>query len=88
MNTFLWAAAGGLLGWIGYAFLGFNGQRSKFVAVVIGALGGVVGGKVVAPFFTGAAVATGFSATALVIAMIVAVAFLYAGNFVHDRWDV
>ena len=88
MNTFLWAAAGGMLGWIGYAFLGFNGGRNKFVAVTIGAMGGVIGGKMVAPVFTGAAVSSDFSAPALAIAVIVSAAFLYAGNFAHDRWDV
>jgi uncharacterized membrane protein YeaQ/YmgE (transglycosylase-associated protein family) len=88
MNMFLWAAAGAMLGWIGYAFLGFNEGRNKFVAVVIGALGGIVGGKLVAPAFTGAAIPADFSAIALVFAVIVSAAFLYAGNFVHDRWNV
>jgi hypothetical protein len=42
----------------------------------------------VAPAFTGAAIPADFSAIALVFAVIVSAAFLYAGNFVHDRWNV
>jgi uncharacterized membrane protein YeaQ/YmgE (transglycosylase-associated protein family) len=88
MNIALWILAGGLLGWVGYAFLGFNAERAKMVPILIGAAGGFFGGKVVAPMFTAVAVPANFSMVALAFAAIVAAAFLAAGNFVYNRWGV
>jgi uncharacterized membrane protein YeaQ/YmgE (transglycosylase-associated protein family) len=88
MNIAIWILAGGILGWVGYAFLGFNAERAKMVPVLIGAAGGFFGGKVVAPLFTAVAVPVDFSMAALVFAAIVAAAFLAASNFVYDRWGV
>ena len=88
MNIALWILAGGILGWVGYAFLGYNADRAKVVPILIGAAGGFFGGKVVAPLFTAVAVPVNFSMVALVFAAIVAAAFLAAGNFVYNRWGV
>jgi uncharacterized membrane protein YeaQ/YmgE (transglycosylase-associated protein family) len=88
MNIALWILAGGLLGWVGYAFLGFNAERAKMVPILIGAAGGFFGGKVVAPMFTAVAVPANFSMAALIIAAAVAAVFLAAGNFVYNRWGV
>lgn len=88
MNIFVWAAAGGLLGWIGYAFLNYNAGRSSVVAALIGALGGVVGGKAVAPFFMTVAAGASVSMPALFVALAVSAAFLWVGILVYDRWGV
>jgi uncharacterized membrane protein YeaQ/YmgE (transglycosylase-associated protein family) len=55
MNIAIWILAGGILGWVGYAFLGYNAERAKLVPILIGAAGGFFGGKVVAPMFTAVA---------------------------------
>ena len=88
MNIAMWILAGGLLGWVGYAFLGYNADRAKLVPILIGAAGGFFGGKVIAPLFTAVAVPATFSMVALVFAAIVAAGFLAASNFVYDRWGV
>ena len=88
MNIAIWILAGGILGWVGYAFLGFNAERAKLVPILIGAAGGFFGGKVVAPMFTAGAVPVHFSMVALFFAAAVAAAFLAAGNFVYNRWGV
>ena len=88
MNIALWILAGGILGWVGYAFLGYNADRAKLVPILIGATGGFFGGKVIAPMFTAVAVPANFSMVALVFAAIVAAGFLAAGNFVYNRWGV
>jgi uncharacterized membrane protein YeaQ/YmgE (transglycosylase-associated protein family) len=89
MNIVMWIVAGGILGWIGYAFLGVNEGRNVAVAAVIGAVGGLIGGQVIAPMFTAvSAVPADFSASALFFAAAAAVAFLFAGNLVHERWGV
>ncbi|MFY9317887.1 MAG: hypothetical protein WAO95_20290 [Burkholderiales bacterium] len=89
MNIIMWILAGGILGWVGYSYFGFNEGRSMIVSSVIGAIGGVVGGTMIAPMFTAAAAVPGdFSTSALFFAVAVAAAFLFAGNLVHDRWRV
>ena len=88
MNIAMWILAGGILGWVGYAFLGYNADRAKVVPILIGAAGGFFGGKVVAPLFTAVAVPTSFSIVALVFAAIVAAGFLAASNFAYNRWGV
>jgi uncharacterized membrane protein YeaQ/YmgE (transglycosylase-associated protein family) len=88
MNIAIWILAGGILGWVGYAFLGFNTARAKMVPILIGAAGGFFGGKVIAPMFTAVAVPVNFSMVALLFAAAVAAAFLAAGNFVYNRWGV
>jgi uncharacterized membrane protein YeaQ/YmgE (transglycosylase-associated protein family) len=88
MNIAMWILAGGILGWVGYAFLGYNADRAKVVPILIGAAGGFFGGKVVAPLFTAVAVPASFSMVALVFAAIVAAGFLAASNFAYNRWGV
>jgi uncharacterized membrane protein YeaQ/YmgE (transglycosylase-associated protein family) len=88
MNIAFWILAGGILGWVGYAFLGYNADRAKVVPILIGAAGGFFGGKVVAPLFTAVATPVNFSMVSLVFAAIVAAAFLAASNFSYNRWGV
>ena len=88
MNIAIWILAGGILGWVGYAFLGYNADRARFVTILIGSAGGFFGGKVVAPLFTAVAAPVDFSLAALVFAAIVAAAFLAASNFTYNRWGV
>ena len=88
MNIALWILAGGILGWVGYAFLGYNADRAKVVPILICAAGGFIGGKVVAPLFTAVAVPASFSMVALVFAAIVAAGCLAASDFAYNRWGV
>ena len=89
MNIVMWMLAGGILGWVGCAFLGFNEERGMVVSVIIGTAGGLFGGKLIAPMFTAAAaVPEAFSLSALFFAAAVAAAFLAVGNLVGKRWGV
>jgi uncharacterized membrane protein YeaQ/YmgE (transglycosylase-associated protein family) len=88
MDIVMWVLAGGILGWLGYSQLGFNEGRGKIVSIVIGCMGGCVGGKMIAPMFTAAAVPGDFSLSALFFAAAVAAAFLAVGNLVYNRWGV
>lgn len=89
MNIVIWMLAGGVLGWVGYAFLGFNEERGRMVSIIIGAAGGITGGKLIAPMFiSAAAVPADFSMPALFFAAAAAAAFLAAGNLVYNRWGV
>jgi uncharacterized membrane protein YeaQ/YmgE (transglycosylase-associated protein family) len=89
MNIVMWLLAGGVLGWVGYSYLGFNQARGAMVSVIIGTVGGIFGGQLIAPMFTAAAVVPAdFSSTALLFAAVVAAAFLAVGNLVYHRWGV
>jgi uncharacterized membrane protein YeaQ/YmgE (transglycosylase-associated protein family) len=89
MNIAMWVLAGAIIGWVGYKFLDVNSGRGMIVSMIIGAVGGLLGGKIIAPMFTApAAIPADFSSSALFFAAVVAAAFLFAGNLIHDRWGV
>ena len=88
MNIALWILTGGAVGWLAFLYLGFD-RRGMIGAVIIGALGAVVGGQLVAPMFAaGAAVPDAVTSAGLFFAASLAVAFLLISNFVHKRWGV
>ncbi len=89
MSIAVWLLAGGFLGWIACAFLGFNEDRGRFVSILIGAAGGFIGGSVIAPMLgAGPVLPETYTTMSIVFAAAVAAAFLYAGNFIQDRWGV
>ena len=89
MDIVTWILAGGILGWIGYAYLGYNEERGMMVSILIGSAGGFLGGKLIAPMFSAAPAASGGSgAAALIFAAACAAGFVLLGNMVHKRWGV
>jgi uncharacterized membrane protein YeaQ/YmgE (transglycosylase-associated protein family) len=89
MDIVMWMATGSILGWVAYSYLNYNEERGMVVSLVIGALGALMGGKMLAPLFATAAAAPGdFSAPALMFAAAAATAFLAGGNLVYKRWGV
>jgi len=87
MNIVMWILAGGILGWASCTYLRFNEGRGWVIAAVIGAAGGLIGGKLVAPLFLTPAAAD-FSIPALFFAAAVASGLLFAGNMIYNRWGV
>jgi hypothetical protein len=58
-------------------------------SAIIGAVGGVIGGKLVAPMFNaGAAVPDAFTTAGLFFAASLAVASLLISNFVYKHWGL
>lgn len=89
MNIAMWMLAGGLIGWAAYTYLAYNEERSVKISIVIGAAGGFLGGKMIAPMFTAAAaVPADFGASALIFAAGAAAACLFIGNMIYNRWGV
>jgi len=89
MDIVVWLLAGAAIGWSGLSFLRLNEGRGAVVSMIIGAVGGVFGGKAIAPIFTaGATVPGGFSSSTLVVAMIVAAVVLILANMVYTRFGV
>ncbi len=89
MNIIMWMVAGAAIGWAAYAVLHFNEDRGMVVSMVIGLLGGVAGGKLVAPMFgVVASIPEAFSMAALVCALGSAAVILFIGDQVHARFGV
>lgn len=89
MEILLWMGAGAALGWMSYAFLGFNEARGLAVSIAIGAVGALVGAKGLAPMFiTTAAPLDNFSAPFLMFGIGTAVACLVLGNLLYRRWEI
>ena len=86
MNVAIWILAGGLLGWAGYAVLAANEARGVFASVIIGAIGGVAGGKLLGPLL--GATGNELSLLSLAVAIVGATAFLAIGNLISVRYDV
>ena len=88
MNLVIWMLFGAIVGRLGYSVVGLYDPRAKRVSIVIGALGGVVGGYLVAPMFTAAAAPGDFSFPALCTAAAMAAAALFVRNAVNNRRGV
>jgi len=89
MELVLWAAAGAAIGWLAITKLGLNEDRGMLVSIIIGAAGGVAGGKLVAPMFGAVAAVPGeFSMMALVVVLATSAACLTIGNMVSNRFGV
>ena len=89
MELILWVVAGAAIGWLAIAKMGWNEERGMIISMIIGAAGGVVGGKLIAPMVNAVAAVPGeFSIAALMVVVTSAVACLVAGNLVHSRFGV
>jgi uncharacterized membrane protein YeaQ/YmgE (transglycosylase-associated protein family) len=91
MNIALWMLAGAALGWASHDFLRMNIERGRWASIAIGAAGGLLGGKFVAPMFAAAALPgalpDAFSISAMLFAAAVAATFLVIGNLVSNRFN-
>lgn len=87
MNVVIWALAGGILGWFAFSVLRFNEARGRLLSITIGAVGGIIGGKEIAPVFTTPIVGE-FHASAMLFALAVAGAFLAISHLLFSRWGL
>jgi len=83
----IWILIGAGVGWVSFSMLGMNERRGLTMALVIGAAGGLVGGKMVAPLLAAAPPAEA-GMMPLFIAAAAALVCLALGNHVEKRWDV
>ncbi|HEX5091359.1 MAG TPA: hypothetical protein VFV84_01570 [Burkholderiales bacterium] len=88
MDIVIWIIAGGAIGWASLALLGMNEYRSALACVAIGAAGGGLGGKIIAPMLASPAAAGGFSFFALFVAALSAAACMALGNLLYKRFDI
>jgi len=89
MNIMIWIVAGAAAGWASFAYLKFSEGRGMVISLIVGAAGGMIGGKLLAPMLGATASAAGdFSAMALLVALATAAALLFVGDRIHERFGV
>jgi uncharacterized membrane protein YeaQ/YmgE (transglycosylase-associated protein family) len=86
MNTVLGIAVGGLVGWAAYVFVREPRDTGTLVPIFIGAMGGFLGGKVVAPMLGVVAIADVFSPFLLLLGLAGAVACLSIADMLFHRY--
>jgi uncharacterized membrane protein YeaQ/YmgE (transglycosylase-associated protein family) len=87
MNVAMWVLAGGVLGWIGFAYLQGNRNLGLATSMIIGAVGGFFGGNELAPML-GAVTDTPntFNLFSLAVALLSAAACLTIASLLTRRF--
>jgi uncharacterized membrane protein YeaQ/YmgE (transglycosylase-associated protein family) len=81
MNVIIWLAVGGVLGWLASLAMNTDGQQGIFLNVVVGIIGALIAGFVVAPLLgTGTINTSDFSLSGLLVSFIGAVILLAIVN--------
>lgn len=81
MNFLIWLLVGGLLGWIASLVMKTNGQQGIILNVVVGIVGALIAGFVIAPMFgTGTINTNDFSVSGLLVSFVGAVILLAIVN--------
>jgi uncharacterized membrane protein YeaQ/YmgE (transglycosylase-associated protein family) len=88
MEIIVWVVTGCVVGWIAFAYLGLNSDRGRFLSMVIGSVGALIGGKALAPMFITAAPMESISLPSVAMAAVAATAVLFVASVVHSRWNV
>lgn len=86
MNFIIWLVIGGLIGWIASIVMKTNAQQGLFLNVVVGIVGALLGGWLLAPLLgTGTINSNDFSVAGLAVSLLGAVILLAIVNFFRRR---
>ena len=81
MNLIIWLVVGGVLGWLASLVMRTDGQQGIFLNIVVGIIGALIAGFVIAPMFgTGTINTSDFSLSGLLVSFIGAVVLLAIVN--------
>jgi len=81
MNFIIWIVVGGLLGWVASMIMRTDAQQGMFLNVVVGIIGALLGGWLLAPLFgTGTINQNDFSISSLLVSLLGAVILLAIVN--------
>lgn len=84
MNFILWLMIGGVLGWVASILMRTDGQQGIILNVVVGIVGAMLGGWVLAPMFgTGTINSNDFSIAGLGVSLLGAVLLLAIVNLLR-----
>lgn len=81
MNFIIWLVVGGVLGWLASIVMKTDGQQGLFLNVVVGAVGALIAGFVIAPMLgTGTINSNDFSIAGLLVSFVGALILLAIVN--------
>jgi uncharacterized membrane protein YeaQ/YmgE (transglycosylase-associated protein family) len=84
MNFLIWLIVGGILGWLASIVMKTDGQQGIVLNVIVGVVGALVAGLVIAPMFgTGTINSSDFSGLGLLVSFGGAVLLLAIVNMVR-----
>lgn len=85
----LWLLAGAVIGWACVRLIGINAQHGTLISIIIGMVGALLGGQMVAPMISSSPIVSGdFNIHALFIAAVTAAACLAIANMIENRFGV
>ena len=84
MNIIVWLVIGGLIGWVASMLMRTDGQQGLLLNVVVGIVGAVIGGWLLAPMVGAGTINSGdFSVSGLAVSLVGAVLLLALVNLVR-----
>jgi uncharacterized membrane protein YeaQ/YmgE (transglycosylase-associated protein family) len=87
MNPIIWVVAGCIVAWLAFSAWKLNHSRGFPVSLVIGAGGGYLGGRVIAPLFGNSSTSPAdFDPFAFLTASALAAAALIIGDMLYKRY--
>ncbi len=82
MNFIIWLVVGGLIGWVASMVMKTDAQQGMILNVVVGIVGAMLGGWLLAPMFgTGTINSNDFSLAGLGVSLLGAIVLLAVVNF-------
>jgi uncharacterized membrane protein YeaQ/YmgE (transglycosylase-associated protein family) len=84
INFILWLIVGGIIGWLASLVMRTDAKQGIFLNIVVGIVGAMLGGWLIAPLVGGASINQGdFSISGLVVSFIGAVILLAVVNLIR-----
>ena len=86
MNLIIWLVVGGVIGWIASLIMKTDAQQGLFLNVVVGIVGALLGGWLIAPLVGGGTLNQGdFSLSGLFVSLVGAIILLFIGLLIRRR---
>ena len=86
MNLIIWLVVGGIIGWLASLVMKTDGQLGIILNVVVGIVGALIAGFVIAPLLgTGTINTSDFSVSGLIVSFLGAVVLLAIVNLFRRR---
>jgi uncharacterized membrane protein YeaQ/YmgE (transglycosylase-associated protein family) len=86
MNIIIWLVVGGILGWVASLVMKTDAQQGIILNVVVGIIGAVLGGFIIAPMVgTGTINTNDFSVAGLLVSFLGAIILLAIVNLIRRR---
>jgi uncharacterized membrane protein YeaQ/YmgE (transglycosylase-associated protein family) len=84
MNFIIWLVVGGLIGWVASLIMRTDAQQGVFLNIIVGIVGALLGGFLLAPMFgTGTINTNDFSIAGLGVSLLGAIILLAIVNLVR-----